>query len=153
MPCTGKSKGHQRLTFCFHSLHNAFSFLFLHLCTGARMHGRSAAGCMRAPRAVCVVVTDRRGGGCTLLSGIALILLNDYWLRPEREKHGEHAGRCLTPPPPSTKHTQHLCIVHFTGKLGLDPCPLIDSKSIIPLICTRTKAIPLNHSSPFPGRK
>ena len=41
-------------------------------------------GCMRAPRAECVVMTERRGGGCALLSGIELILLNDYELRPER---------------------------------------------------------------------
>lgn len=50
------------------------------------MQGQIATGCMHAPRAVCVVVTERRGGGCALPSELVLILLNDYLLQPERER-------------------------------------------------------------------
>lgn len=58
----------------------------------------------------------------------------------------------MSPPHPQ-QNTQHLCLVQDTEKLGLDPYPLIDSKSIIPLICIWTKAIHLINSAPFPSRK
>lgn len=74
----------------------------------------------------------------------------------EREREGgdlrgEHADRCLTPTLDKT-HTQSMFSVDYR-EIGLNPFPLIDSKSHIQLICTWTKAIPSIHSAPFPGRK
>ena len=64
--------------------------------------GALQATCLR--HVLCVVVTERRGVGCTLLSQIVLILLNDYWLRPESE------STCMENMqddiPPATKQTR-----------------------------------------------
>lgn len=77
---------------------------------GAHMHRRSAAGCRRRVacmrHVLCVVVTEHRGGGCVLLSGIALILLNDYWLRLETEATCVGYKRTDVSTPPSAKHKQ-----------------------------------------------
>ncbi|KAM3587516.1 uncharacterized protein V6R79_007748 [Siganus canaliculatus] len=80
MPCTGKSKGHQRPDVLFLTHYIMRSHFF---CTYARVlasagTGPPQAACVRHVPCVCVVVTERRGGGCAVLSGIALILLNDY---------------------------------------------------------------------------
>lgn len=77
-------------TCAFNSLHNVLSFLF---CAYARvlacMAGALQAACVGH---VLCVMTERRGGGCALLSGIVLILLNDYLLRPEREEETNCVG-------------------------------------------------------------
>lgn len=101
-----KSRGHHFPNILLLTHYIIRSHFFLPLCTGAHIHCHRAAGCMCAPRAVCVVVTERCRGGCSLLSGIALILLTDYWLGLERERRPAWGDmRTDVSRPASTKYT------------------------------------------------
>ncbi len=108
------------------------------------MQRQIATGCMRAPRAVYVVVTEHRRGGCALPSELALILLNDYELRPERERRPAWVTCRQMSHPHSQQNTQHPCLFEATVKLGRDPSPLIDSKSINSPTCTQSNANPFH---------
>lgn len=110
-------------------------------CTG----GALQATCVRHVQ--CVLVTERRGGDvCALLSGIALILLNDYWLQPESWMTCVGNTKTDVLAPSSLKQTS---MFRSCSKEVQTRFLSFDRRSIVLLICHQTKKDALIYPAPF----